>query len=130
MMQTMKREYVMKKLVELTNVCSIIISLAIMMTVPAHALTVNTSPFMKADIDHVAGSSHSSGTENHNSTFSRIQKDRTSAAPFVIDDTIPVMRALWLPAGSKLLILEVPIIEPSASSGETDAAGALHIYNE
>ncbi len=120
----------MEKVIKLTSVCLMIVSLAIMITDPANASPLSKTPFMKADIDQVANGSLSSGIADRNRTSSWIQKENTSAVPIVIDDTLPVMRAPWLPAGSELLILEVPLSEPSSFSQETDSTGALLIYYE
>ncbi len=93
----------MEKLIGLTNACLIIVSLVIMIPAPAHASPVSTPPFMKADTDQVEDGSLSSG-----------------------DDTIPP----WLPAGSELLILEVPLSEPPGSNLETESTGVLLMYDE
>jgi hypothetical protein len=119
----MKREYVMEKLIGLTNVCLTIVSLAIMITDPAHASPVSTSPFMKADTDQVEDRSLSAVTGDH---LLRNQRESTSTVPLVIDDTIPP----WLPPGSELLILEVPLSEPPGSGRETDSSGVLLMYEE
>ena len=113
MIQAMKREYLLEKLIGLTKVCFIIASFIIVIIDPAQASPVSKAPFMKADIDQVAEGSLCTG-----------------AVPFVIDDTIPEVRAPWLPAGSELLILEVPLSEPSGYNRETDSTGALLIYDE
>ncbi len=97
----------MEKLIGLTYVCLIIVSLVIMIPAPAHTSPVSTSPFMKADTDQVEDGLLSSG-----------------------DDTFPPLRAPWLPAGSELLILEVPLSEPPGSNRETDSTGVLLMYDE
>ena len=120
----------MVKLIGLTHVCLIIVSLAMMIPGPAHASPVSTSPFMKADIDNVADGSPGSGTEDHSRTASRNQIESTSSVLFVIDDTIPAIRSPWLPAGSELLIIEDPLSEPPGLNRETDATGVLLMYDE
>jgi hypothetical protein len=130
MMQAMKRENIIEKLTGLTNVCLIIVSLAIVITDPANASPARKSPFMNPEIDQVADSSLSSSTEDHHRTISGILIESTSAVPFVIDNTIPTVRAPWLPVGRELLILEVPLSEPSSSNRETDSTGALLNYDE
>ncbi len=120
----------MKKLIVSLTVSVIIVSLAVTIPNPVNASPLSTSPFIKTDNELAAERSLSSGSDGDLSAFLWIQEESTSDVPTVIDNKGPGVRDLWIPAGNTLLILEVPLSEPSGFNRENDSTGALLIYDE